>query len=139
MANWSTNLGNDSAFIVADEIRNPKIKAKILSELTHQFQRLPKEARPHAGSLLSRNLELCSEATPLVKRIIGEMLRSKKTAEVEYGLRNLLTLHKVNPLSPLEVGRVVKILTVIPEQNSSPMIRAKVEEAIKTLQSSPSK
>jgi hypothetical protein len=126
--------GNDTPFLVLDEIRNPKVKAQLVCELAKGFRRISKERQPQALRALVHNLSYCPRALPLVKLMTLQQLKSTETFSIEAGLRSVLPIHRSQALKPTEIEGIVKVLTSIPEAHRTPFVKAKVEEILKILQ-----
>jgi hypothetical protein len=130
----SATQGNDTPFLVLDEVRNPKIKAQLVCQLAKGFRKISKNLQPQALRTLVYNLAHCPSALPLVKFMTLQQLKSPDTHSIEAGLRSVLPIHRSHPLKPAEIDGIVKVLTAIPEAHRTPFVRAKVEEILKILQ-----
>jgi hypothetical protein len=127
-------VGSSTLINMVDEMRNQKHKGEVLTQILSRFDQLPSDIQPMAFVVLARNIRLTPSSLRKIRSIMARYLKSNKLFDVESALRSILPLNDFKPFTPEERGKIVNLLTAIPESNRTPFVRAKSEEIIKIFQ-----
>ncbi len=132
----SQHISSSEIITLIDEMRNTTKKGEVLKHLLSGFDQLPSDMKPLTLVIFSRNMKLNPDSLKKVRAILGQYLKASKILENECALRSILPLNDFKPFTPEEKGKIVNLLTAIPEANRTPFVRAKSEEIIKIFQPS---